>query len=344
MMNPRTNGIPDDITINSLRKQLKPYARPDRGKAVWQVVNTFVPYVASWAVLIYMAKNNYPFLLMFPIMLLASLLLTRIFILFHDCAHGSFFASSRANAILGYAAGFLTFTPFTYWKHNHLIHHGSYANLDRRGVGDIWTLTVEEYRSLSPFRRLAYRLYRNPLIFLGIGPLYSILISQRFLYLWPGKGGRFSTTVTNLAILAMVCLASLAFGLKTYLLIQLPIILMAGAIGVWLFYVQHQFKGVYWSRQDEWDPVKAALDGSSYYKLPKWLQWFTGNIGLHHVHHVLPRIPNYRLQESHDATMAMRVPPLTLRKSLGSLWLNLWDETQQKLVSFGSLKTGEHPA
>ena len=206
-------------------------------------------------------------------------------------------------------------------------------------MGDLWTLTVNEYQALSPLKRLAYVLYRNPVVFLGIGPGYSFLITQRFLPRSEGKPERFSAMITNAAIVAIVSVASLTIGFKTYLMIQLPIMFIAGAVGVWLFYVQHQFEGVYWAHQDEWDPVRAAMDGSSYYKLPKVLQWFTGNIGLHHVHHVLPRIPNYRLQESYDATPAMqKVMPLTLLKSMGSLRLNLWDEEQQKLVSFKSLR------
>lgn len=330
---------PGEFTINSLRKSLKQYAKPVLRQAVWQVVNSLVPYLALWALLVYMIKQDYHLALTLPFILLASLFLVRIFIIFHDCAHGSFFAASLSNKILGYVTGILTFTPYSYWQNNHLVHHGTYADLDYRGVGDIWTLTVEEYRALSKMKRLAYRLYRNPFVFLGIGPGYSFLITQRFLHQWEGKNERFSAAVTNLAILVIIVMASLTIGLRAYLLIQIPIMLIAGAIGVWLFYVQHQFQGVYWSRHEAWDPVKAAMVGSSFYKLPKVLQWFTGNIGFHHVHHVLPRIPNYKLQQSYDATPAMQtVPPLTLRGSLKSLHLNLWDEKKQTLVSFKSLR------
>jgi omega-6 fatty acid desaturase (delta-12 desaturase) len=328
----------NELSITELRTLLNPYAKPDNGRAVWQIVDTYLPYFGIWGLLIYLLKSGASFFVIVPLLIVAALLLVRIFIIFHDCTHGSFFASRRANTILGYFSGFLTFTPFTYWQHNHLVHHGTYANLDKRGVGDLWTLTVNEYRALSPAKRLAYRLYRNPLIFLGIGPGYSFLITQRFLYNWEGRHERFSATVTNVAIVMIVALASLTIGFKTYLMIQVPIMLIAGAAGVWLFYVQHQFEGVYWAHQDEWDPARAAMDGSSYYKLPKVLQWFTGNIGLHHVHHVLPRIPNYRLQECYDSSPEMqKVQPLTLLKSLSSVKLNLWDEKQQKLVSFASL-------
>jgi acyl-lipid omega-6 desaturase (Delta-12 desaturase) len=334
-----TGGSPTELTIEALRKTLSPYARPDLRQAILQMINTFVPYIVLWVILIYMVEKGYPLAGIVPFLFLASLFLVRIFIFFHDCSHGSFFASHGANTFLGYVTGILTFTPFTYWQHNHLVHHGTYADLDHRGVGDVWTLTVGEYRAESRIKRLAYRFYRNPFVFLGIGPGYTFLIMQRFLHQWEGKNERFSGAMTNLAILMVACAASLTIGLRTYLLIQLPVFLMAGSIGVWLFYVQHQFEGVYWSRHEEWDPVKAALQGSSYYKLPKVLQWFTGNIGLHHVHHVLPRIPNYKLQQTHDESPIMQtVAPLTVRKSLRSFSLNLWDERQQRLVSFKSLK------
>lgn len=333
-MNHSTN-----LSIEALRAPLKPYANPDRKRAIWQVVNTFLPYVALWGILIYLFMNGISFFIAIPILVLAALFLVRIFIIFHDCTHGSFFASRRANTILGYIAGVLTFTPFSYWQRNHLVHHGTYANLDKRGVGDMWTLTVNEYHALSPAKRLAYRLYRNPFIFLGIGPGYSFLITQRFLHSWEGKNERFSAMVTNVAIVLIAVLASLTIGIQTYLMIQVPIMLIAGAFGVWLFYVQHQFDGVYWAHKEEWDPARAAMEGSSYYKLPKVLQWFTGNIGYHHVHHVLPRIPNYKLQKCYDTTPEMHKDhPLTLKKSLRSMSLKLWDEDQQKLVSFISLR------
>ena len=327
------------LSIQALRTSLKPFAKPDLGRAVWQILNTYLPYFGLWGLLIYLLKKSVPFILTIPLLILAALLLVRIFIIFHDCTHGSFFASRRANTILGYFSGFLTFTAFTSWQHNHLVHHGTYANLDKRGIGDLWTLTVNEYQALSPIKRLAYRLYRNPLVFLGIGPGYSFLVTQRFPHKGEGKSERLSIIITNVALVLIILLASLTIGLKTYLIIQIPIMLVAGAVGVWLFYVQHQFEGVYWAHQDEWDPVKAAMDGSSHYKLPRILQWFTGNIGQHHVHHVLPRIPNYKLQESYDSTPEMQtVPPLTFLNSLNSLKLHLWDEERHKLVGFASLK------
>jgi len=334
------NGdVQNNLTIHALRKELSAYAKADLGKSIVQMIDTFGPYLGLWAILIYMVHRGYPAYIIIVLMLLASLFLVRIFIFFHDCTHLSFFTSRRANTILGYICGILTFTPFNYWQRNHLVHHGTYADLDRRGVGDIWTLTVEEYQKAPRVLRLGYRLYRHPLVFLGVGPGYFFLFTQRLLHQWKGKDERFSILFTNLAIGVIILAASLTMGLKTYLMIQIPMLLLAGAVGVWLFYVQHQFEGVYWSRHENWDPVKAALSGSSYYKLPKVLQWFTGNIGLHHVHHVLPRIPNYKLQQCHDHTPVLQsVRPLSMARSLQSLWLNLWDEKEQKLVSFRSLK------
>jgi len=330
----------DKVTIHTLRQELMPYATPDRRRAVLQLANTFIPYILTWGLLIYMIKNGYPWVVTGMLIVPASLLFLRIFIFFHDCAHGSFFRSQRANIILGYITGILTFTPFDHWKHNHLVHHGTYADLDRRGVGDIWTMTVDEYRAASRLKRLAYRLYRNPLVFLFMGPGYTFLIAQRFIHDWEGKDERYSVAITNLAIALILLAAYTTIGLGTYLVIQLPVMLLAGALGVWLFYVQHQFDSVYWARHDEWDPLKAALRGSSYYRLPGVLQWFTGNIGLHHVHHVLPRVPNYKLQECYDnSAILQEVEPLTFRRSLKSLGLNLWDEQNRRLVSFRSLKS-----
>jgi omega-6 fatty acid desaturase (delta-12 desaturase) len=243
-----TGGAPDELTIHSLRKTLMQYAKPDSRRSILQIINTFVPYTALWVILVYLVDQKYPFAVILSLIFIASLLLVRIFILFHDCAHGSFFASHQANKIFGYLSGIFIFTPFAFWQLNHLIHHGSYADLDHRGVGDIWTLTVEEYRASSRRMRFAYRFYRNPFVFLGIGPGYTFLITQRFMHSRVGKQERNSAAITNLGIVAIIWAASLTIGLRTYLLIQLPIILIAGAFGVWFFYVQHQFEGVYWSR------------------------------------------------------------------------------------------------
>ena len=290
--------------------------------------------------MVWLVEREYSYFITVAFATVAAALLIRIFIFFHDCTHGSFFASHRANRILGYLTGILTFTPFEEWRHLHLAHHAAAGDLDHRGKGDIWTMTVDEYLAAPRLKRLGYRLARNPLIMLGLGPTAIFLITARFSHRGARKEERLNVLFTNLAILAVILIFSFTIGLRTYLLIQLPIIFISGVIGIWLFYVQHQFEGVYWARQEVWDPLKAALQGSSYYKLPRVLQWFTGSIGLHHIHHIQPRIPNYNLQKCCEAIPELReVHPLTLRRSLKSLWLNLWDEKQQKLVSFRSLKS-----
>jgi omega-6 fatty acid desaturase (delta-12 desaturase) len=259
--------------------------------------------------------------------------------LFHDCTHLSLFDSKRANTIFGYIFGILTFTPYEDWRHSHVIHHASAGNLDRRDVGDVWTLTVEEYAMASKKKQLAYRLYRHPLIMFGLGPGYMFLLAHRTPSKVARKRERISVRITNLVLLGIVIIASLTIGLRTYILVQLPIILMATTAGVWLFYVQHQFEGVYWKREDVWNRIQSAMKGCSYYQLPKVLQWFTGNIGFHHIHHLRAKIPNYNLQRCYDEIPELHtVKLLTILTSLKSLRLNLWDEEQQKMVSFKDLK------
>ncbi|MGD8518247.1 MAG: fatty acid desaturase [Anaerolineae bacterium] len=319
-------------------EEVAQYAQPNHRQAIWQLVNTFVPYIGLWILMVYTVNTGVSYWVTLALAVVAAALLVRIFIFFHDCGHGSFFPSPRANTLVGYISGILTFTPYHDWRIAHAKHHATAGNLDRRGVGDVWTMTVEEYQAAPRRTQIAYRLFRNPLIMFGLGPAVSFLIGQRFYRKGSKKRERRSVLITNVAILAILVLASLTIGLGTYLLIQLPIILIAGTLGFWLFYVQHQYEDVYWARNGVWDPVKAALQGSSYYKLPKVLQWLTGNIGLHHIHHLRPRIPNYKLQACYDQVPAMRVvTPLTIATSLRSLRMNLWDEERQKLVSFRSL-------
>jgi omega-6 fatty acid desaturase (delta-12 desaturase) len=320
-------------------RALARYQQPDLHKAVWQLANTFIPYLALWAAMYYVIRSGYAYWIALALSVVAAGLLVRIFIFFHDCCHGSFFASRRANRILGYVSGILTFTPYDEWRRTHSRHHASAGDLDRRGTGDVWTMTVAEYLAAPRLERLAYRLFRHPLVTFGLGPAGVFLFGNRVPRKASRKRDRFSVWFTTLALLAILLVASLTMGLWTYLMIQLPIILMAGAAGVWLFYVQHQFEGVYWARHDQWSAIQAALEGSSYYKLPPVLQWVSGNIGLHHIHHLRPRIPNYNLQRCYDEMLEMQsVEPLTLRKSFRSAWLDLWDEDQQRLISFGSLK------
>lgn len=269
----------------------------------------------------------------------SGLFLVRLFILFHDCTHGSFFASKQANTIFGYFTGILTFTPFDRWRSSHWTHHATVADLDRRGTGDFWTLTKAEYLEARKWKRIVYRIARNPFVIFGLGPIFVFLIYQRFPFLAKNRREHLSVYLTDLGILAVVLLAGWAVGFKTYILIQIPVSFVAGLSGLWLFYVQHNFEGVYWARHAEWDRIKAALEGSSYYRLPRILQWFTGNIGFHPIHHIRPLIPNYNLEACfRSEPVFQKIKPLTVPVSLKSLILHIWDENQQKLVGFGSLR------
>ena len=271
--------------------------------------------------------------------MLAGGILVRIFIIFHDCGHGSFVGSRRANDIIGFVAGMLTFTPYYHWRWEHSLHHATSGDLDRRGTGDVWTLTVEEYLKSSGWTRFAYRLSRNPVVLFMIAPAFLFIVRERFPSPRANEREKHSVWWMNLAILLMVCGLIWAFGWKTYVCIQLVISMVGGAAGVWMFYVQHQFDGAYWERGEEWDYTTAALQGSSFYKLPKILQWFSGNIGFHHIHHLSPRIPNYNLERCHNAhRLFQEVQPVTLRASFRSVTFHLWDEEARKLISFRQLR------
>ncbi|MCG8604943.1 fatty acid desaturase, partial [bacterium] len=278
-------------------KSLAHYQEPVRWRGIWQALNSIGPYLVTWFLMYLSLDISYWLTLALAIP--AAGFLIRSFIIQHDCGHGSFFKSPKANNALGSFIGLLTFIPYLYWRHDHAIHHATAGDLDRRTVGDIWTLTVKEYLELSFWKRMAYRLYRNPLIMFGIGSIYIFLIDYRF----PRRGSawreRKSVTLTNLAIIGLIVILIFTIGWKAYLMVQFPITMVASSAGVWLFYVQHQYEDVYWERHDSWDYEAVALQGSSFYKLPKVLQWFTGNIGFHHVHHLLPRIPNYSLERCH---------------------------------------------
>lgn len=322
-----------------LIKAISKYAQPDYRKASWQISNTFVPYIGLWALMIYSVLQGFSYWITLMLAVPASGFLVRIFIFFHDSCHEAYFASRWANRTVGYISGIMTFTAFEDWQRTHVIHHATSGDLDRRGGGDIWTLTVDEFLAASKLKRLLYRLYRNPLVLFTVIPIVLFLIVQRFPSIGAGKRERYGVFFTNGAIVAVIILMSFTLGFWNYLSIQLPVIFIASSAGMWLFYVQHQYEDVYWARHESWDLTKAGLEGSSYYKLPKILQWMVGNIGLHHIHHLRANIPNYNLQRCYNEVPAMQaVQPLTLRKSLNSLWLKLWDEKQQKLVSFRAVK------
>jgi omega-6 fatty acid desaturase (delta-12 desaturase) len=274
-----------------------------------------------------------------PLAVLAGGFLVRTFIIFHDCGHGSFLASTKANDALGFITGVLTFTPYYHWRWEHAIHHASSGDLDRRGTGDVWTLTVQEYLEASRWKRFAYRLARNPVILFGLAPLYLFLIQQRYPNSKSEGRERRSVWWTNLVLALLAGGLVWVFGLKAYVLLQLIVLVVAGSAGVWLFYVQHQFEGVYWEREKSWDYSLAALQGSSFYKLPKVLQWFSGNIGFHHIHHLSPQIPNYHLEKCHRAEpLFQTVKPVTLFSSFKSFTFRLWDEQRRKLVGYRALR------
>ena len=313
------------------------YQKPSVPRGVWQILNTVVPYAALWYLMHLCVAVSY--WLVVPLAVLAGGFLVRLFIIHHDCGHGSFFKSRRANDILGCITGVLTFTPYHHWRWEHALHHSSSGDLDRRGGGDIWTLTVQEYLESSRWRRFSYRLARNPFVLFVIAPLILFLGINRIPKPKAPVRERYSVYLTNLAVGLIAVGLIWLFGLKAYLIIQLTILMVAGSAGVWLFYVQHQFDGVYWERGEEWDYAKAALQGSSFYKLPKVLQWFSGNIGFHHIHHLSPRIPNYHLEKCHEAEpLFQTVKPITLFSSFKSFTFRLWDERRRKLVGYSHLR------
>jgi omega-6 fatty acid desaturase (delta-12 desaturase) len=299
------------------------------------MLTSIAPYFVLW----YLAYRSLAvsYWLTLVLALFAGLFAMRVFIIFHDCGHGSFFKSRKANDWVGVLTGILTFTPYYAWRHSHAVHHATAGDLDRRGVGDVWTLTYDEYRALPRWKRVFYRVYRNPFIIFLIGPTIDFVVLQRLPYVNTSEKARDKNSVvwTNLSLLAILLVLSWAIGFKETILVQLPIIAIASSLGVWLFYVQHQYENVYWERHQDWDFATAALYGSSYYRLPRLLQWFSGNIGFHHIHHLSPRIPNYRLEDCHnDNPIFHDIEPLTLRTSLQSLHIRVWDEDRHKMIGY----------
>jgi acyl-lipid omega-6 desaturase (Delta-12 desaturase) len=309
------------------------YQRPSTLLAAWQITNTIVPYALLWY-LMYWVKGISLWLTI-PLAMLAGGLLVRVFIIFHDCGHGSYFKSRWANDIVGFMAGVLTFTPYYHWRWEHAIHHGTSGQLDKRGTGDIWTMTVQEYLDASRWKKFSYRLARNPIVLFVIAPIVVFVILQRFPSPGASRRERHSVWWMNLALACFVLLMGWVYGFGAFFFMQALAWTVAGTAGIWLFYVQHQFEDVYWERGENWDYVAAALQGSSFYKLPRVLQWFSGNIGFHHIHHLSPRVPNYHLQKCHEADpVFQQVPPITLVSSLKSLAFRLLDEPAGKLVGF----------
>lgn len=316
-------------------RALTKYEAPDLRRSLPQLLATVLPFVALWMAMLRALEYGYWLTLLLAVP--TAGFLVRLFMLQHDCAHRSFVPSPAANDVLGTVIGLFTLTPHYCWRRIHLMHHATSGNLDRRGDGDIDTLTVDEYVRLSPFRRLWYRVYRHPLLLFGIAPSLHFVVKQRFCPsdspLW--KRERASVHATNAALLALVAGLSVAIGFKRLLLVQVPIVMLASSMGVWLFYVQHQFEDTYWESGVRWNYVAAGIQGSSYYVLPQPLEWLTCRIGLHHIHHLGPRIPNYRLRECLDENPPLQqVPALTLRQSLRCASLKLWDEDRRRLVPY----------
>ncbi|MDF2903037.1 MAG: fatty acid desaturase [Bacillus sp. (in: firmicutes)] len=322
----------------NLRKQVAPYEKSNTKDSVLQIVNTMIPFFLFW----YLAYQSLSvsYILTLVLAMISAGFLVRIFIIFHDCCHHSFFKSRKANKILGTIAGILTFFPYYQWQHDHSVHHATSSNLDKRGTGDIWVLTVEEYISSPFWLRFSYRFYRNPLVMFGIGPIYVFLFKNRFNRKGARRKERLNTYLTNISIAISVTILCLTIGWQAFLLIQVPIFMISGAAGIWLFFIQHTFEDSYYVEDEQWDYVKAAVEGSSFYKLPKILQWITGNIGYHHVHHLSPKVPNYKLEAVHNNTPPLQtVPTITLATSIQSLKFGLWDENTNKFVQFKEIKS-----
>jgi omega-6 fatty acid desaturase (delta-12 desaturase) len=322
------------------RKTLAPYAQPSSGRALLDLATSVVPYLAL-SVAMYLALEV-SYLLALALAVPAAGFLVRTFILFHDCSHGSLLPSRRANAWLGMALGLLLWSPFLRWRHDHAVHHATSGDLGRRGVGDIRTLTVTEFNALPWRSRLAYRLQRHPLLMFVLGPIIAMVIGPRIVARGARPRMRRSVIVTNLALALMVAAFCLLIGWRQYLLVWAPPALLAGSVGIWLFYVQHQFEDAYWENGADWGYAEAALRGSSYLKLPKPLQFFTGNIGFHHVHHLNARIPNYNLKRAHDENPIFHdVPTLSLLDGLRAVRLKLWDEELGHMVTFAQARRSD---
>jgi acyl-lipid omega-6 desaturase (Delta-12 desaturase) len=319
------------------RDTLAPYTQPRLGRSLIDLATSVVPYLAL-SVAMYLALSV-SYLLTLAIAIPASGFLVRTFILFHDCSHGSFLRSRKANLWLGTALGLLVYSPFLRWRHDHAIHHATSGDLDRRGGGDVRTLTVSEYLALEPRAQLAYRLFRNPLVMFGVGPIFALVIGPRLVARSARPRMRRSVIATNLALVVLVGALCWLMGWRDYLLVQAPTVLLAGSAGIWLFYVQHQFEDAYWESAGDWSYADAALRGSSYLRLPRVLQFFSGNIGLHHVHHLSARIPNYNLQRAHDENAIFHdVPVLSFADGLRCVRFKLWDEERRQLVTFAEAR------
>lgn len=322
----------DKKYMNSL---VKPFIKPSNKRAIFQVTNTVVPYLLLVTAMSFMLYYGVHYGFVLLVSVLPALFLVRIFILFHDCTHSSFVRSKKAMTVIGTIFGVLVFTPFKMWKEEHRQHHRTVGNIDKRGIGDVWTMTVDEYSHSSKLKRLGYLMYRNPVVLFIIGPLYVFIIRERFPKKNMTKELWIDLIINNLGIIAIALTVSLTVGFKYYVMIQLPLIYIAATLGVWLFYVQHQYDEVYWEDNEKWSVLDAALLGSSVYRLPSVLNWFTGSIGYHNIHHLNARIPNYRLKKLFKSSKEFRKSKqIKLFESIKLAKLFLYDEQSKKLISY----------
>lgn len=328
----------DTAQLSNLKKSVAPFEKYDRKASIGQLINTLIPLVLFWTAAYLSLSVSFWLTLLFAIPTAGFVI--RTFIICHDCCHGSFFKSRKANDIIGTITGVISLVPYRQWKHSHSIHHAGSSNLDKRGIGDIWIMTVKEYEEAGAWKRLYYRIYRNPLVIFVIGPIAVFVIQYRFNAKGARRKERMNTYLTNVSIAAIYGALIWAIGWQAFLLVQLPIVFISGFLGIWLFYVQHQFEDTFFEKEEEWSYVKAAVEGSSYYKLPKLLQWITGNIGFHHVHHLSPKVPNYNLEKAHNATPPLQhATTITIATSLKAIRFRLWDEENKAFISFKEMRS-----
>ncbi len=323
------------LTMKEYNRLLAPYQKASWEKAILQLLNTVFPLLVLFFIMLFSLRISYALTLFLAIP--TAGFLVRTFILFQDCGHNSFTPSVKANKTIGFLLGVLTLTPGEQWWKAHAIHHASSGNIDRRGVGDVETWTVAEYRSKSWIERVGYDLFRFPLIMFGLGPLWMFVIQHRFALPRFDRRATLSVIWTDLALVLWLGGLSLAFSPLGVLMVMLPVFWLAGMAGIWLFYVQHQFEDVYWAHEADWSYVLSAVKGASYYRLPRLLQWVSGNIGFHHIHHLSPRIPNYRLADAYQDLPALRanVKTIDFLEAISTIRLRLIDESRDdRFVSF----------